>query len=130
VENFDELTYHLLDIILVHCQNTKGPIPGTGGAAATNGGGMGAATPMRQGLGMPGGQQKGAPLKAENTNMDDAVMEAYMQVSISFRSVVLLSFVSILSCSFLLHLPILALTITPHLVSDSMRSLSCILLLS
>lgn len=27
VTDFNELTYHLLDVILVHCQQTKGPIP-------------------------------------------------------------------------------------------------------
>lgn len=27
VVNFNEMTHHLLDVILVHCQNTRGPIP-------------------------------------------------------------------------------------------------------
>lgn len=27
VTNWNELTYHLLDVMLIHLQNTKGPIP-------------------------------------------------------------------------------------------------------
>lgn len=27
VKDYNELTYHILDIIYTHCQNTKGPVP-------------------------------------------------------------------------------------------------------
>lgn len=36
IEDFNEITHHLLDAIYVHCYNTKGPLQGGGGAAAGN----------------------------------------------------------------------------------------------
>lgn len=30
VADWNELTHHLLETIFVHCQQTKGPIPGSG----------------------------------------------------------------------------------------------------
>ncbi len=35
VDDYDEMTHHLLDVILSHNINTKGPIPGSAAAAAT-----------------------------------------------------------------------------------------------
>lgn len=36
VEDWNELTYHLLDVILVHNLQTRGPIPGSAAATASS----------------------------------------------------------------------------------------------
>lgn len=51
VENFNEITHHILDVILTHCQSTKGPIPGSAAAAGSKVGGIEQQTPMRMGAG-------------------------------------------------------------------------------
>ena len=52
VEDWNELTHHLLEVTLQHLQSTKGPIPGTvfGGAASKIG------TPSFGQQTIPGGQ--------------------------------------------------------------------------
>ncbi len=87
--DFNELTYHLLDVILVHCQNTKGPIPGSGPAVGVDA--RGAATPLRAGGMKPnvnGGAGfnagfnagRGAPVKSDSNDLTEAVYDAYLQV--------------------------------------------------
>jgi len=51
VTDWNELTYHLLDIILVHCQQTKGPIPGSTGAPVAVVGGNSFGTPNNRSSG-------------------------------------------------------------------------------
>lgn len=91
LEDWNELTLHMLDVILTHCQRTKGPIPGTGPAAA-HGMGIGAfsaASPMGRGgmpmgggggpMGMGAGMNLQHAMKKESQNLNDVVYEAYLK---------------------------------------------------
>lgn len=52
VEDWNELTHHLLEVTLNHLQNTKGPIPGSAMATSMKSGmGMGMSTPSFNGMG-------------------------------------------------------------------------------
>jgi replication factor A2 len=86
VTNFNEVTYHILDIILTHCQNTKGPIPGSASAVGAAQGKMDQQTPMRGG-GAPGpmfnGGAGGVSIKPEGPggNLAEEIYQCYRQCS-------------------------------------------------
>jgi len=49
VKDFNEMTHHMLEVVMSHCQNTKGPIPGSD---ADKSAGRGAGTPSHYNMGM------------------------------------------------------------------------------
>lgn len=81
VQDWNELTYHILDVIYTHCQNTKGPIAGASGFVPNQSSFM-HSTPngVRGGpMGtMGGGTNLNMVMKKESQSLNEAVFNAYL----------------------------------------------------
>lgn len=86
VADWNELTHHLLDIILTHCQQTKGPVGG--GAAAGGYGASSFGTPNRVlNKGMGG-------VSLNNSMRNEAAQNLSDMVSIVFECITVYSLAS------------------------------------
>jgi replication factor A2 len=87
IEDYNEMTHHLLDVILTHNMNTKGPIPGSDAAkdlekrnANNIGYNMGMQGMGGMQFGTPAGGQGGQRANMDST-VDDAIQKAIKQTS-------------------------------------------------
>lgn len=82
VETFNEMTHHLLDVIVHHQRYTKGPIPGSKAATALQQGsgyGMGMGAAGASMFGTPGGGNFGAAVKQEAGGLEQEITAAISQ---------------------------------------------------
>jgi len=80
VQDWNEMTHHYLNAILVHLQNTKGPIPGSAMGQAKASFGMAAGMSMLPNMG-GNVQSLNTAMKQDGTSLKDQVLEAYRSVA-------------------------------------------------
>eukprot|EP01039_Chlorochromonas_danica_P000284 gene284-303_t len=79
--DWNELTYHLADVMLTHCQRTKGPIPGSASAAVS----MSSPAAFNRGMAPSMGNMAGHGINLHNTmntearNLNESIYQAYLQ---------------------------------------------------
>lgn len=74
LQDWNELTYHILDVIYTHLQNTRGAIPGTGAASSAAPGfsPMGGMAPRGGGVNLQQGNVK------KETKLEETVISFFL----------------------------------------------------